>query len=279
METAEEHSWRRVVALVVASALASTAVVAAPSDAWAVETTDLTASPEVVSASLSGVEAANPELILEPADASGIGVVELSGGTVSLPGDLSSGVAINGVSESLAIRLPGADEAGTPEVLADGTVVYPGEDFASSIVVTGGAVQMLTTIANEEAPTSFSYEVSLDPGQTLELVSGGAAIVNSDGTTAILIAAAWAQDANGSQVPTEYVVSGNTLTQVVAHDALEGVAYPVVADPIWFAPWVLRCLAGIGIAGPDLARILTLGTPTAIAAAFGRGAVACIFGR
>ena len=64
---------------------------------------------------------------------------------------------------------------------------------------------MLTTIANEEAPTSFSYEVTLDPGQTLEL------------------------------------------------DALEGVAYPVVADPIWF--------------------------PTAIAAAFGRGAVARIFDR
>lgn len=40
----------------------------------------------------------------------------------------------------------------------------------------------------------------------------------------------WAYDAAGRAVPTYYVADGSRLIQVVRHD-VEGIAYPVVADP------------------------------------------------
>jgi hypothetical protein len=269
----------RFAAFGIATALSATALVAVPVAASADEGEQLGASAEVVGSSIDNLRDLDSSLLLAPTSDGGASDVSLAGGTVTLPTELSDGVSLTHDNSNLVIKLPDADAAGQPVSLDDGTVVYPGETFANSVIVGEGAVQMLTTITGAKAPTEFSYQVSLKPGQTLELVYGGAAILNADGSTFVAIGEAWAKDANGSDVPTSYSVDGDTLTQTVAHDASGDVAYPVVADPIWFAPWVLRCLAGIGIAGPDLARILSLGSPGAIAGAFGRGAVACIFGR
>jgi hypothetical protein len=48
------------------------------------------------------------------------------------------------------------------------------------------------------------------------------------GNPVSLIAPAWALDARGRSVPTHYLLSGGTITQVVEHG---GATYPVVADP------------------------------------------------
>jgi hypothetical protein len=66
--------------------------------------------------------------------------------------------------------------------------------------------------------------------------------VNEDGTVALAVASAWAKDANGKNIRTNYGVNGSTLTQVVD-------------------------------------RIAQTGTPSAILAAFGYGAFRCIIGR
>ena len=63
---------------------------------------------------------------------------------------------------------------------------------------------MLTTIAVADAPTRYSYEVSLKPRQYLELTDSGAAVVNGDGTVALAVASAWAKDANGKNIQTNY---------------------------------------------------------------------------
>lgn len=73
-------------------------------------------------------------------------------------------------------------EAGEATALDDGAVTFPGDDSANSIIVGDIGVQMLTTIAGADAPTRYSYEVSLKPGQHLELTDSGAAVVNEDGT-------------------------------------------------------------------------------------------------
>ncbi len=54
-------------------------------------------------------------------------------------------------------------------------------------------------------------------------------ITDETGEFAGTVAPAWAKDATGEPVATRYEVHGNTLTQVVEHDA--ATQYPVVADP------------------------------------------------
>ena len=46
-----------------------------------------------------------------------------------------------------------------------------------------------------------------------------------------MIAAPWAKDANGKNIPTSYEISGTMLTQKVDHAQGDDVTYPVVADP------------------------------------------------
>lgn len=80
-------------------------------------------------------------------------------------------------------------------------------------------------------------------------------------------------------IPTHYVVNGNTLTQIVEHTSVPNVAYPVVADPFWLAPWAIRCLMGIGLNSVTITRIMSTGSPQAILAAVGYAGLRCIMGR
>ncbi|MEJ1191781.1 hypothetical protein [Pseudarthrobacter sp. CCNWLW207] len=267
-------------ALSAVTALAATMLVAHPAGALAVD--DSQATPILVAQSLASVERFNDLLLVEPTEPAKapVGEIELSAGSVEVPTVLEEGVTLTDeAGESIGIGLPNAAEAGMATALGDGVVTFPGEESANSIIVGDVGVQMLTTIAGADAPTRYSYEVSFKPGQHLELTDSGAAVVNGDGTVALAVASAWAKDANGKNIRTNYEINGSTLTQVVVHTAHEGIAYPVVADPIWIAPWVYRCLIGIGLNGPQIARIAQTGTPSAILAAFGYGAFRCIIGR
>lgn len=267
----------RTMAAATAAALALSLVTAVvPAVASASEEQNVV-SPDAVSDSLAGV---NSSLLLDSAADGGVGRQSLGAGSVDVPVDPAEGVTFSSPSaKPLVVDLPGADKAGDASVLADGTVTYPAKGFSNSVIVGDIGVQMLTTIGDASAPTSFEYEVSLEPGQSLKLVHGGAAVFNADGSVAISVAAPWAVDANGNPVPTRYGVEGSTLVQLVDHTASASVAYPVVADPIWLAPWVLRCLAGIGLNQVQIAKIASSGSPGAVLAAFGYGAFRCIIGR
>lgn len=92
--------------------------------------------------------------------------------------------------------------------------------------------QVFTVIHGPLAPASFRYDLGLPPGtDLLPRPDGGAHIVDATGATVGSLAPPWAVAADGRHVPTRYVVSGSTLTQVVDHRA--GMAYPVVADPAY----------------------------------------------
>lgn len=262
--------------------LVGTILAAAPASAFAAEEVPPIASKSLIAESLKNVAELDSSLLLDPAQGSTaqVGTVKIATGSVEVPADLSNGVKINSSKgESVSIGLPNAAKSGNATVLKSGAVAYPGQSSANSIVVGDLGVQMLTTITGAEAPTRYSYTVTLDAGQRLELRDGGAAVVNADGNAELTVAAAWAKDADGKNIPTHYEVDGSILTQVVEHSSVKDVAYPVVADPIWLAPWVVKCLIGIGLKGPEIARIASLGTITSILGAFGRGAVACIFGK
>ncbi|KNY04148.1 hypothetical protein [Microbacterium sp. GCS4] len=134
-----------------------------------------------------------------------------------------------------------------------------------------------------------AVELPIDPGDALHLTGWSdetlsihlpyarhaEEAVQLDEGAIVYTGAQSSRDANGAHVPTSYDVSENVLTQVVTHIGSD-VAYPVVADPIFLAPWVLRCLLGLGLNGPQIVAAFASGT---IWGGLGRAALACALGK
>lgn len=91
-------------------------------------------------------------------------------------------------------------------------------------------MQLSTVITNDASPTTFTYPIGAEPGARLEQSGDAVLILDASGAYAGGIAAPWAKDANGVDVPTHYEIDGMNLVQVVEHNTGD-FAYPVVADP------------------------------------------------
>ena len=260
-------------AMGVALALGASIMGAGPA-AWARTSFPDSATSETVRESL----AAAGGLLAEPSDSgSPVGVTPVPGGTVSVPEAPSAGISLR-PAEGPGIQV-GIPESGEPQravSVREGTVTYLGENASSTVVVASSGVQIVTTIPDKDAPTRYDYALDLAPGQSLTIDDQGLpVVVDNDGEIVLAVLAPWAQDAHGNEIPTRYEVSGESITQVVDHTASADVAYPVVADPFFIPFWVLKCLAGIGIKGPQISAIMSSGMPWAIIAGLGRGALAC----
>lgn len=134
--------------------------------------------------------------------------------------------------------LPDIEGLEGAKTLANGTVVYAGDHAAGGTVIpTANGVQVLMTVANASAQTSFRNELHLQRGQSLVTTSdGGAQVVDRAHNPVLVLGRPWARDAQGKTVPTRYVIEDNTVIQQVDHRAL-GVSYPVTADPTYFYWW------------------------------------------
>ncbi len=135
--------------------------------------------------------------------------------------------------EAFSLTIPGDAPAHVVSIGGSSAVVYPGADGSSSTAIanTHGAVQVLTTLADPSSPSTSSYEFATPEGTELRLDSDtGAVVALNAGRVVFGIAPPWAVDAAGTQVPTRFVVSGTTVTQVIEHAAGDYV-YPIVADP------------------------------------------------
>lgn len=140
-------------------------------------------------------------------------------------------VAANG--ETIAISLPAPEQAAPASRSADGMSVYDNGDGSLTVPVPqeGGGVAIHTITLDPSAPTSYSYELDIPAGAQLHQVEeGGVAILDEEGSYLAAIANPWAKDAAGNEVATEFILDGTTLIQTVKHN-VEGVEYPVVADP------------------------------------------------
>lgn len=112
-------------------------------------------------------------------------------------------------------------------------MAYVGKNgSANAVIPTMYGVQLLTTIENRKAPTSFAYPVTLPQGGKIGLAvqGGGAAVYDAKGNLSAVISKPWAKDANGQDVPTWFTTDGKVLTQHIPHNE-RGMHYPVVADP------------------------------------------------
>ncbi|WP_374316152.1 hypothetical protein [Microbacterium sp.] len=211
-----------------ADALAETVAEVAPA---AVVAADLDAHPTGVAAPLEG------------------------GGETVLATDPSNGIAVTAADGTnlLSFSLPAAARLDDAAIADDGSVSYLGDAKTPSVSVLAAedAIRVATVIDSPAQAQRFSYDFG--EGATVEIQEDGSAIVyvvepvtdpETGETTDVEkiiadIAAPWAKDANGADVPTRYVASGAVLTQVVSHAAGKH-AYPVTADPTFDRPNIFQ---------------------------------------
>lgn len=125
-------------------------------------------------------------------------------------------------------------------MLASDVISYDNGDGSHTVpfVKNDGSVQITTVIEGPNSPASYQYDFALPGGAVLQHEGDGVLFISAEGSVIGGVAPAWAVDANGIPVATRYEISANVLTQVVEHS--EGVAYPVVADPLWGTDLIQR---------------------------------------
>lgn len=149
----------------------------------------------------------------------------------SKPNDPIKFTARNG--SSIFVSLPFASKAKTAELIADGAVAFDNQNDSMSSVMakSDGSLQIASILKNANAPTTYSYQLSLPSGVKMTSGAGGnMALITANGKYLGGIAPAWARDSRGASVPTHYEVIGSTLIQVVDHTG-QPYEYPIVADP------------------------------------------------
>ncbi|WP_435748732.1 hypothetical protein [Microbacterium sp. PMB16] len=201
---------------------------------------------------LSGVPAASAESdptpgtqeVVEQATANaGVPAASTDGELDVVPAtDATDGVTVQ--SDHLApltIPLPEGLSLDVAETTDSGSTIYPADrgsvDVAVEEVTQGVRVSTVLWDGSREA---FSYSLpegvaaTPRPDGSLELTR--TEVVEAEGVTAEVTASigsiepAWAIDADGVALGTEYDVTNGVITQTVD---LAGAAFPVVADPTW----------------------------------------------
>jgi hypothetical protein len=143
-------------------------------------------------------------------------------------------------------------DASAPLLVAGGDAVISantGEQSDTLVRPDSGGIETFTQIRGPEAPEEYSWTVELPGQEALRLTAaGGAEVIAAGGRVVASVDAPWARDAAGVAVTTWLTVSDDTLTLHVTH-LVEGVSYPVVADPHWFPGWLKRAgsKAGSGL--------------------------------
>lgn len=99
-----------------------------------------------------------------------------------------------------------------------------------------GALQ-LVSVSDQGDRLEFSYDFDIPAGASLHAVEGGGVSIGEDASNPIAyVAPAWAVDAAGTSVATEYLIEGTTITQVI--HPTEDTIFPVVADPYVGWTWL-----------------------------------------
>ncbi|MFK4362358.1 hypothetical protein ABH939_005893 [Rhodococcus sp. 27YEA6] len=158
----------------------------------------------------------------------GIGL-ETSGASVTKTGAASVSVS----SETGATVTLTADGTSGTRVVDDTAVAdVAGATIVSEAMAQDSARQAIS-IPDASAPTSYTFTLDVPEGLSTRVAADGDVEIFgvAEGVDIVFgsIAAPWAKDANGANVPTSFQVNGNTLTQTVEHNG--GTAYPVTADP------------------------------------------------
>ena len=145
-----------------------------------------------------------------------------------------------------------SDFSGMEGVLTDnGTIVYCSDQEDTALAVQGVqetedgvtlfGFRSLITINSADAANEYEFKFNLPEGYQLIPCNGGVYVVNNNsmvydeesGTTEPetvgIIDPAWAKDAHGNELSTEYQINDGTIVQRIEFD--ENSAFPILADP------------------------------------------------
>ncbi|PPF32607.1 hypothetical protein [Pseudoclavibacter sp. AY1H1] len=148
-----------------------------------------------------------------------------------LPAESTGEISVATSESAVTISLPesGLDEKNE---LTSSAASYDHGDGSTSVpIASPSGLQIVTIIDGPDAPTSYTYQFQTDGGRLEVVESGEVAIYDAAGDLVGAVDVPWAKDDSGRDLPTHYVVDGDSLTQVVDHTSVEGTVYPVVADP------------------------------------------------
>ena len=278
----------RTLAIITVMAMFVTALIPSPSHAVDTHppTPAETASVQLAGEAVSALKGHASSLVKTPAAGESSArwastLTSENAGKLEIPRNPEEAIRFTDLDETTLEITPVASSSHEGAVTAEGVITYPtSAPSIRSAIPTHSGLQQLTTLIDSSAPERYAYEIHLPSGASLEPSDdGGVQALRSDGSLLTAAAAPWARDANGLNIPTRFEIDGNKLVQIVDHRDAKNISYPVVADPFWLAPAVVRCLIGIGINGPTITRIMQTGTPQAIIAAGGYAAVRCLMGR
>ncbi|MEW5012208.1 hypothetical protein [Clavibacter michiganensis] len=164
--------------------------------------------------------------------------------SVKLPdaGASSLGVTANGGDVSTNIVLPDQFDTAAATTLPDGTVTYPDQDRPGDHIAVqlleDGSTRVQTVLADKNSPREYAYSMTgFVPVQGVDADGNDVFgfLAEGDSGKYVPVEAAWAKDARGEAVPTNYEVRGDTLVQVV--EPTSSSVFPVVADPAWSWMW------------------------------------------
>jgi streptogramin lyase len=128
---------------------------------------------------------------------------------------------------------PGATENSLVDGVA--TIAANTDNHSDTVIrplIDGGMT--FENIRDKLGPESFSWEVSLEPGQELQVIDGKhVQVYYEGGHPAFSITAIPAHDAVGTTVPTKLMVTGDHIVTLIVEHRAQAFVYPIIAGAGW----------------------------------------------
>ena len=241
----------RLASLLTAAIVGSSSLAAVPAASADTSADGADLTTEEITALVAEV-APTPITATQTNETSGQIVATLDGdGTATIAAAPDDGVSVRSSDgeETMSVSLPDAGNLDDATVGEDGSVTYLGDANTPSINVIAGEEKIRASAIISDASQTERFEYDFGRGVSVEIQQDGSAIAYTTeeitdpdtGVTAPVerivadVAAPWARDAAGVDVPTRYEASGSTLVQVVEHRG-GNYTYPIVADPTFDRP-------------------------------------------
>lgn len=150
---------------------------------------------------------------------------------VRVPTELGDGVELPGLG--IEVELAGVSGDRSPSVTEDNVAFFPNvaQDTDFAVTPAPSGFETFSQLRGPESPTIQVYKMNLpSDASLLETDSGGAEVVE-DGKKLLVVQPPVAIDATGSEVSAVLEVDGSAL--ILKVDPPQGVAYPILVDPLW----------------------------------------------
>ncbi|MFD3788620.1 DNRLRE domain-containing protein [Streptomyces cyaneofuscatus] len=144
-----------------------------------------------------------------------------------------TGTSADGMAQTL-INLPVGNQAAA-QLSESGLVVYANtQRDADTIAIRNSAskVELFHLLRSPNAPQSFTYKVSLLPGQEISAVTDNTLVITDSRSDLVtLVAAPIALDAKGTEIPVAMKLAGSDIEVSLAPALGQVPVFPVLLDP------------------------------------------------